>query len=282
MADADGAHTALFDRFRHRWHVAVLAAGAVGGLIAVGQVFDVLDRGFSLYERTLELMGSKYCHGRPIDELRASMWRNINSGGTFYSVAREQANNLLECRKEDSNALTALGAVEFYGGRYSEAEQLFRRAIKSKPTIRAHHLNFADTLVELGRYEAALSKYQDFDDGSVVLSYKKARVHLLASDFGKARDLLATISSDFGDEAKPGKARILEAAALVGLARQQSGQRSDQLLVEARRNFVEGLNKDRSWWVEVLTGRSNNRYEPFTKVGVILGNKISEWIEGDN
>jgi tetratricopeptide (TPR) repeat protein len=251
---------------------------AFAGVVALGHVGQGVTSVVDAYKKTLELFTPQTCDGLPIAQFREVIWRNIKSGGEHYRAGRERAQKLLECSKEDYDALNALGAIEFYSGNYVPAEQYFKRALKTKPDSRSLHLNLADTLVELGRYEPALEDYRAFDDGSDAISYKIGRTQLLAGNYREARRVLARISSDFGEEAKPGKARILEAAAMVGQAREETGPAREQLVGGARQKFLEGVNRERSWWVELLSGRSANRYEPFTKVSALLQEKLPEWL----
>jgi tetratricopeptide (TPR) repeat protein len=259
-----------------RWRMLVIFGGAIAGLAAFAHISEILSKVVDAYDRSLQLI-SPYCDGRPITELRAVIRSNLSD--QFYSAARNRAQKLLECKKEDLEALNQLGAVEFYTGNFVQAEIYFRRAIKPKPDSLFANLNLADTLVELGKYDGALDIYKRFDDGTESLLYKIARANLLASNFSEARRLLVQVSSDFGEEARPGQARILEAAALLGLARQANGSAADELRSAARQKFLEGMNKERAWWVEIVTGKMHNRYEPFEKVVQMSGMPVQEWIK---
>jgi tetratricopeptide (TPR) repeat protein len=255
----------------------MLVGGAAVGLAALAHITEIANKLVEAYLKTLEAF-FPYCEGRPIEELRGTMERNLNTGGDRYSAAQQQAQKLLACRKDDPGALNVLGAVDFYTGDYSKAEQYFRRAIKGAPSNSSMHMNFADTLVELGRYEAALDEYRRLDDGSVRILYKLARTYLLSANYAEARHLLAQIPTDYGEEAKPGKARILEAAALSALAGRAGGPAKDGLLAAAKQSFNEGVAKDRTWWIEVLADDKQNRYEPFTKVAVLFGGALPSWL----
>ena len=245
----------------------VAAANALGGVKSLVEAYKIVSPWF----RTTE------CKGQPVTELRRRIWENINAGGESYTGARWRAQDLLVCVGEDWDALNALGAVEYYTGNFGLAEQFFRRAVKADPEQRGLKLNLADTLVELQRFDAALTEYRILDDGTPSLTYRIGRTMLLASRFAEARRILSSIASDFGEEAKPGKARILEAAALVGLSRGDAASREQHLSL-ARHAFMEGFNLDRAWWTSVLETRRYNRYEPFAKVIAILDNQHKAWM----
>ena len=104
------------------------------------------------------------------------------------------------------------------------------------------------------------------------------RALLLSGKYREARKILSGISSEFGEEAQPGKARILEAAALLELAKKVSGVERDELLQRAKSNFLSGINKQRDWWIDVVRGRKVNRYEPFAKITTIFQPNLDEWL----
>lgn len=245
----------------------VAIANTLGGVTSLVEGYKIVSAWFV----------PTMCKEQPVPELRKRIWENINAGGESYTGARWRAQDLLECVREDWDALNALGAIEFYTGNYPLAEQYFRRAINASPNQRFLKLNLADTLVEMGRFDAALSEFGILNDGTPGITYRIGRTQLLASQFAEARRTLASIASDFGEEAKLGKARILEAAALVGMARDNAAAR-DQLLVDARRTFIEGFKLDPVWWRGVLTTNRYNRYEPFAKVISIFENRHHVWM----
>ena len=260
-----------------RWKSVATIAVVFAAFVAVANTLGGVKSLVEGYKMVSIWFVPTTCKGQPTIELRRRIWENINAGGESYTGARWRAQELLECIREDPDALNALGAIEFYTGNYSLAEQYFRRAMKADPSQRGLRLNLADALVELSRFDAALSEYRDLDDGTPALSYRIGRTLLLASRFAEARRTLASIASEFGEEAKPGKARILESAAIVGMARENATS-GEQLLGDARRIFLEGYNLDRTWWNGVLTTKRYNRYEPFAKVVAILEHRHKAWM----
>lgn len=260
-----------------RWKLFAVAAIAFGGFVATVNALDGVRSVVEGYKIVSAWFVPTMCKEQPVPELRKRIWENINAGGESYTGARWRAQDLLECVREDWDALNALGAIEFYTGNYPLAEQYFRRAINSSPNQKFLKLNLADTLVEMGRFDAALSEFGILNDGTPGITYRIGRTQLLASRFAEARRTLASVASDFGEEAKQGKARILEAAALVGMARDNLGAR-DQLIADARRTFLEGFRLDPVWWRSVLTTNRFNRYEPFAKVISIFENRHHVWM----
>lgn len=271
------AETQQIDTERKRWKF--LASGAVifAGFVAVANMMGGVKSAVEVFKMVAPWLEPKTCKGQPIADIRQKIAENLRAGGDFYSAARWRAQDLLECIKDDSDTLNSLGAIEFYTGNFAQAEQYFRRAMKSKPENRVLQLNLADVLVELGRYEGALSEYRALNDGSNALTYKIGRTLLLSHKFAEARRTLSSVGTDFGDEARPGKARILEAAAIVGQAKMDPAQR-DELMAAARHNFQEGYDMDRIWWRETLLTKKYNRYEPFGKVVALLGDSLQQWV----
>ena len=106
-----------------------------------------------------------------------------------------------------------------------------------------------------------------------------ARAHLLAGNPEKAKALAEKVPLSFAEEARPGKARIIEAAALVMMASNLAGGERDALILAAKTSFLEGVRQDAPYWSGIIAGGARNLQEPFDKVVALLGPWAAQWLD---
>jgi hypothetical protein len=85
------------------------------------------------------------------------------------------------------------------------------------------------------------------------------RIGLLQPGF--FRSLLEGLPTDFNR----GAPRVIEAAAIAGLARNQTGaEQKAELLERARKNLSGGITQDPTYWHGILSGRKRDMREGYT------------------
>lgn len=82
----------------------------------------------------------------------------VRSG--FPELALERAQHALELDRRNPVYLNSLGVACGELGRFADAEQTFRRALKAKPAYPEGHFNLGKALHKLGRREEALRCYE--------------------------------------------------------------------------------------------------------------------------
>jgi len=199
--------------------------------------------------------------------------------GNQLSDAVELARQVEKCAPVESANLQ--GAVAFYTEQYFNAVDLFKRAHDLDPTNDVITRNLADAYIEAGRIGDAIRTYDSIkNQGSQLWNYKKGRALLYDGLYSDAQKLLAPISTSFNEDGNnPGKARILEAAALVGMARSLTDEaQKKKLLAEAEQKFKSGVAMDPYAWKQILTVTWRTQNEGFEVVKKEIGPLLDSWL----
>jgi Tetratricopeptide repeat len=109
--------------------------------------------------------------------------------------------------------------------------------------------------VETGGYEEAVRLFKSIDDGKRDRSFTLARAYLYKGDFEKAHAVLQQIPPSYWH----GAAKILDAAALISLARTTADSSTkSQLEEEAKQQFEQGYSVDRAYWDGIFSKRQRD------------------------
>jgi tetratricopeptide (TPR) repeat protein len=237
----------------HRWPIL-----SIGGLALAAGL------GIFVYLNEQE----KLCEGVPKENLRTTMWGNIQKD--YLEFAETQAKQLLRCDPHNVSGLAGMGAITFYQASYTASANWFGKALAERPHHQILPANLADALVEAGRYEEALESLALLDQSKQSTQYKLGRAHLLSGSYKKSREVLTNVATSFGEEARAGKARILEAAAEFKMTDNVTGAAREMLLKSANEHLKIGISQDSEYWEDLLAGRTKNKNEPFGEIGKII------------
>ena len=179
--------------------------------------------------------------------LDKAMWTSVD--GREYDSALTYANELLEIDSKNPSAFNAKGAVAFYRGAFTEAATNFEQALKLNPGQDILLSNLADAYVELGRYDDAVNRYKEMSLRGSDWQYEVARAYVYGRKYSEGLALLRAISTN----EYRGRARVLEAAALLGLASTSASEEEKRSLVDQAKNKLrEGVARDREYWHDKL------------------------------
>ena len=191
--------------------------------------------------------------------LVASMIQNYSNG--LYDDAERVAETILKEAPNNDAALNIRGGVAFYRRNYQTAVEYFEKAIKQKrDPVYVSNLSYA--YVEVGGNKKAIELLETINDGKQDWSYSMGRAQLYAGEYQKAITYLQPVPTAFWR----GTPRILEAAALTGLAQSESDPKRQAVLKKAaEQKFLEGYNFDRIYWRGILKEQSYDIHQGFTK-----------------
>lgn len=193
------------------------------------------------------------------------MTTSLNMG--YYDIAERYANDILNKDKKNSKALSVKACVAFYKGDYRNAVHFFSAARDADPSHTTYTRNLALSYTELGFYDKAIELFKSIQDETEDWSYETGRVYLYADRYNEALKLLQTVSTSF----KGGRARILEAAALAGIAREEGdANRKGELLNRARTALAEGRKTNPAYWNDKLYSGVKDVHENYTKAKQLL------------
>lgn len=194
----------------------------------------------------------------------ASMFQNYSNG--LYDDAERVADRILEKAPKAHAALNVKGGIAYYKRNYSGAVEHFENAVKAKNDP-VYVSNLAYAYTEVGGYQRAIQLLDGINDGKPDWSYSMGRAQLYAGSYGKAITYLEPVPTTFWK----GAARILEAAALVGRAQEETNPDArNKLRLEAERKFLEGYRFDRDYWRGILTEQSFDIHQGYAKAVGLL------------
>lgn len=200
-----------------------------------------------------------------INQRIQAMLVNYNEG--WYDAADRLADKVLELAPDNYRALNMKGSVSFYRGNYQSAVEYFSKAVQSKPGDFIITKNLADSYVELGGYQRAIDLYKSIEDAKPDWSYSIGRAYLYANMFSEALRFLQPVPTEYNR----GTARVLEAAALAGLAREEANTKDRaQLISKAQEKLQKGVDRDPGYWDGILSGKQRDIHEGYTKPRLLL------------
>lgn len=158
------------------------------------------------------------------------------------NVARE----VLAKYPDDLHSINTLGTVYFLTGNYAEAKSYFEKYVSLKPSTSNVRSNLADTYVELGRYEDAISTYSAMPIKDQDWQYEIARAHIYNHEYEKGLDLLRAVSPI----ANRGRSQVMTAVAYAGQAMTLSSgdKHRTELLEMAVTTLKGGVLQNVSFW----------------------------------
>ncbi|MEK7875520.1 MAG: tetratricopeptide repeat protein, partial [Pseudomonadota bacterium] len=226
------------------FHMAGLVATLAFILLTIATASLLLTSYFFTWPRSLESFVKN-----DVQEKTASMLANFSQG--FYDPARRIADEILAIEPANYRALHMKGSVAFYDQDYKNAVSYFEQARKLKPDNVIIASNLAAAYVETNAIQQAIKLYDSIRDSSPRLMYSTGRAYLYADDFVRARELLEPVPTDYGK----GGARVLEAAALSGLAKQEKDSKSRATLISSAKKHLQlGIAQDPAYWKGILNG----------------------------
>jgi tetratricopeptide (TPR) repeat protein len=231
--------------------------------------------GFGVPEVFARAIGVKSFCQREVDK----MWNAVLSANNLQSDALRMAEELSDCAP--ANAASVRGAISFFRGDYLDALPRFEKAHSLFPDDDLWKRNLADTLIEIGAkadIERAVKLYESIKNKDKIVRYKLGRAYLYAENYSKSHDLLQSLPESFDEDGGiSGKAQVLDAAALLGLAkeRQSSAQAFHD---EAKVQFLRGFKHGKCYWTDILTGSAFTRFETFIKAKELIGPHLHAWI----
>tara|TARA_R110002049_G_scaffold70521_6_gene182122 strand:- start:11952 stop:12935 length:984 start_codon:yes stop_codon:yes gene_type:complete len=177
------------------------------------------------------------------------------------------ADQILELDPDNVPALNAKGTVAFYRSKYLDAVNFFEKVVKLRPGNGIFLSNLADTYVELGRLDDAISIYRKIEPVSQDVLYELGRAYVLNEQYKEATTILHNLPS----AEHQGRARVMEAAAWAGRANREddSSYKETALLV-----LKKGVAKDRDYWETRLVGNYHDIHEPLTRIRELLNEQI--------
>ena len=112
------------------------------------------------------------------------------------------------------------------------------------------------------------------------LKYALGRAYLYVGNYERARELLSEVPTSFGygvGNKALGRARILEAAALVGLVnREKDLKNRTNLIFKAKELLSKGRNQDKAFWDGIFIAQKRYIHEGFKEPVSILKNLYAE------
>ena len=194
--------------------------------------------------------------------LIATMFANDSEG------LWEAADKILKLDPNDHRALNMKGSVAFYSGQYQRALEWFEKAHAAAPEEKEYAYNLAFAYVEVGGYQRAIEDYMKLKDATPRWSYNAGRAYFHSGDYKTAKALLEAVPTSYYQ----GRARVLEAAALVGMtASENSPEVKKTLLSTAKSKLREAADADRQYWRAMLVERKNDIHESYRKSIELLG-----------
>ena len=192
-----------------------------------------------------------------VNELVSAMLANYNDQA--YDFAEERADEILKLDPNNWRALNMKGSVAFYRENFLDAATYFTRASQLNP-IRIIKMNLADTYIELGAIARALDLYRSVEDGRPDWSYAMGRALLYDGKFQESLKYLEGLPSHFKD----GSPRVIEAAALAGLARNElDAVKRNELFRRAKNKLQAGETQKPDYWGGILSGNKKDIHEGF-------------------
>lgn len=201
--------------------------------------------------------------------LIGAMFANDSEG--LWEAADNTADKILKLDPNDHRALNMKGSVAFYSGQYQRALELFEKAHASAPEEKEYAFNMAFAFVEVGGYQRAIDEYMKLKDATPRWSYNAGRAYFHAGDYKTAKGLLEAVPTSYYQ----GRARVLEAAALVAMsASENSPEVKKTLLSTAKSKLKEAVDADRQYWRAILVERKNDIHESYRKTIELLGTSL--------
>jgi tetratricopeptide (TPR) repeat protein len=173
---------------------------------------------------------------------------------------------LIECKNPVGYAIS--GSAKFYQGKYADAENDFRLALKNLPLEETQTLplwldNLASANIETGKYADAIGHFKTVlnmkpSDGA---RWDLARATLYQGQndnaaYAQAIELLRGVDRDYRGSTQKGKVQIELAAAFVGKSRGLTDAAKDDALGMAKKELCEGIAQNDSFWRDVLKKRA--------------------------
>lgn len=189
-----------------------------------------------------------------------------------YQAAELYADDLLKINPASFSAWNVKGSVAFYSRKFAYAAQCFEKAESDAKldatSKRAVLKNLGDAHLETGATTKAIAAYGKIQpDGQEDLAYRLGRAYLYDDRYSEALPLLQSVATSF----EYGKARVLEAAALVGLSRTESNPtKRSNLMSMATEKLREGISQRPDFWMGVLDRGLTDKGEGYGKVRELL------------
>lgn len=186
----------------------------------------------------------------PVTEAKkAAMLANYSQG--LHDDALRIAEEILEAETDDVEAWNIKGSVAFYRSDFTNAVAFFKKAVDGKPDSTIYKNNLAYALIERGFHTQGVEILLSIRDNREDWDFSIGRAYVYSADFVLASKHLEGVSSEYWH----GAARVLEAAALVGLAAQAADASDKSSLIEkAKRKLRLGYAKDTAYWDKIFQG----------------------------
>lgn len=208
------------------------------------------------------------------------MWERFNNSSNQTSDALQIADQIQQCAPVEADNLR--GAVAFYAGDFFKSAAFFKKAYDLDQTNDIVDRNLGDAYIEIGRIGEAVNAYERIKERDTpIWNYKMGRALLYDGHYGEAQKLLSTVDTSFNEDGdNPGKARILEATALVGMAQAATDSAAHvDFLKQAEQKFKIGVGIDPARWKQILIVTGRTKHEGFDIVKRVLGPLLAEWLQ---
>ena len=157
-----------------------------------------------------------------------------------------------------------------------EAVKYFAMAVKADPISEVKKSNLASAYVEIDAYGLAIDLLKKINNGTDDRLFRLGRAYLYNGNFAQAINNLKPVNTYYWN----GAARMLEAAALVGIARTtQDNLEKDRLISEYEKLFRAGYAVNTNYWDDQFSRRNPDihiRYRILLKMTSDIYEKIKQ------
>lgn len=180
---------------------------------------------------------------------KAAMLSNYSQG--LHDDALRVAEEILKTDSKEPEAWNVKGGVAFYRRDYKNAVAFFKNAVERKPKSTIYKNNLAYAYIERGFFLKGIEILESIKDNTEDWEFSIGRAYVYSGQLKDAKKHLEGVSSDYWH----GASRILEAAALAGLAENATDKAEKASLIEtATEKLRRGYNIDTAYWDDIFAG----------------------------
>ena len=199
----------------------------------------------------------------------------------YFELAANSADSIIAICESYYRSWFVKGANSFYLERYNDAVTFFLNAIKYGGERSNLIISLGDSYIANDQPRLALRTYSKLlSQGGQYVMYAMGRCYFYLEEYAQALEYLNKVLDTFGEQGVGhGKARIMEAAALVGWASEApNDQKRDERLFEAKLRFQRGFMQDPEYWRRLLIWGHRDKHESYDKAKTMLKDHIEMFL----